>query len=54
MKQLYYKVDKCLGCKSCEIACVVAHSESGDLIKALKDAKPEELEEAMNRKDRED
>jgi anaerobic carbon-monoxide dehydrogenase iron sulfur subunit len=34
MKQLYYKIDKCLGCKSCEIACAVAHSESGDLLKA--------------------
>ena len=38
MKQLYYKIDKCLGCKSCEIACVVAHSASGDLIQALKEA----------------
>lgn len=37
MKQLYYKVKKCLGCKSCEIACAVAHSVSGDLFKALKE-----------------
>lgn len=35
MKQLYYKVDKCLGCKSCEIACAVAHSLAGDLSKAI-------------------
>ena len=37
MKQLYYKVDKCLGCKSCEIACAVAHSISDELFKALKE-----------------
>jgi carbon-monoxide dehydrogenase iron sulfur subunit len=36
MKQLYYKIDKCLGCKSCEIACSLAHSESGDLLKAIR------------------
>ncbi len=35
MKQLYYKVDKCLGCKSCEIACAVTHSVVGDLSKAI-------------------
>ena len=37
MKQLYYQVDKCLGCKSCEIACAVAHSLTGQLLKALKE-----------------
>jgi len=37
MKQLYYDVKKCLGCKSCEIACAVAHSVSQELFKALKD-----------------
>lgn len=36
-KQLYYDVEKCLGCRSCEIACAVAHSISGDLFKALKE-----------------
>jgi carbon-monoxide dehydrogenase iron sulfur subunit len=36
MKQFYYKVDKCLGCKSCEIACSVAHSEGGELLKAIR------------------
>ena len=35
MKQLYYKVDKCLGCKSCEIACSIAHSVGGELFKAI-------------------
>lgn len=37
MKQLYYDVGKCLGCKSCEIACAVGHSAGGDLFKALRE-----------------
>ncbi len=37
MKSLYYDVKKCLGCRSCEIACAVAHSDSGELSKALKE-----------------
>ena len=37
MKQLYYDVKKCLGCKSCEIACAVAHSLTGELFKAVKE-----------------
>jgi carbon-monoxide dehydrogenase iron sulfur subunit len=37
MKKLYYDVKKCLGCKSCEIACAVAHSQSKELFKALKE-----------------
>jgi carbon-monoxide dehydrogenase iron sulfur subunit len=37
MKQLYYDVKKCLGCRSCEIACAVAHSEGRDLWKAIKE-----------------
>ena len=35
MKQLYYEVKKCLGCKSCEIACAVAHSLTKDLFKSI-------------------
>jgi carbon-monoxide dehydrogenase iron sulfur subunit len=37
MKQLYYNVKKCLGCKSCEIACALGHSASKELFKALKE-----------------
>ena len=37
MKKLYYDIKKCLGCKSCEVACAVAHSQSKDLLKALKE-----------------
>lgn len=37
MKQLYYDVKKCLGCKSCELACAVAHSVAKDLFKCLRE-----------------
>ena len=37
MKQLYYDVKKCVGCKSCELACAVAHSLSQELAKALQE-----------------
>ncbi|MDP2941587.1 MAG: 4Fe-4S dicluster domain-containing protein [Candidatus Omnitrophota bacterium] len=37
MKQLYYEVKKCLGCKSCEIACSVAHSAAEELFKAVRE-----------------
>ena len=32
------RVDKCLGCKSCEIACAVEHSDSKDLLKAIQES----------------
>ncbi len=37
MKTLFYDVKKCLGCRSCEIACAVAHSSSGELFKSIKE-----------------
>ena len=37
MRKLYYDIKKCLGCRACEIACAVVHSESKDLFKALKE-----------------
>jgi len=39
MKNLYYDVKKCLGCKSCEIACAIAHSITHDLFKTLTEEK---------------
>jgi anaerobic carbon-monoxide dehydrogenase iron sulfur subunit len=36
-KQLYYDVKKCLGCKSCEIACSVAHSATQDILKLIQE-----------------
>lgn len=32
---LVVKVDRCLGCKSCELACAVEHSESKNLFAAI-------------------
>jgi len=32
--------DRCLGCRSCELACAVAHSESKTLLGALQEEKP--------------
>lgn len=37
MNKLLYDIKKCLGCKSCEIACAVVHSQSKNLLKALKE-----------------
>lgn len=39
MKQLYYDVKKCLGCKSCEVACALAHSLTQNILTALKEEK---------------
>ncbi|MBN1913573.1 MAG: 4Fe-4S dicluster domain-containing protein [Candidatus Omnitrophica bacterium] len=39
MKQLYYDIKKCLGCKSCEIACALAHSLTQSILTAIKEEK---------------
>lgn len=39
MKKIYYDVRKCLGCRACEIACAIAHSEDRDLLAAIKAGK---------------
>ena len=36
MKKIYAREEYCLGCKLCEVYCVTAQSESGDVIKAHK------------------
>lgn len=40
MKQIMVKSERCLGCKSCEIACAVAHSETKTLFGAVNEASP--------------
>jgi len=37
MKKVYCDVSKCLGCRSCEIACAVEHSKSKTLFLAIKE-----------------
>ncbi len=34
---LVVSTEKCLGCRSCELACAVEHSQSRDLIEAIKE-----------------
>jgi len=35
MRKIYCDIRKCLSCRSCEIACAVQHSRSGNLLQAL-------------------
>ncbi len=35
MKEIFVRLDRCLGCKSCEIACAVEHSRSRNLFLAV-------------------
>ncbi len=35
MKEIFVRLDRCLGCKSCEIACAVEHSASKSLFGAV-------------------
>ena len=38
MRKVYCDIRKCLACRSCEIACAVRHSVSGELYLALREA----------------
>lgn len=40
MRQILVRSDHCLGCKSCELACAVAHSASKNLFEALGELNP--------------
>jgi anaerobic carbon-monoxide dehydrogenase iron sulfur subunit len=37
-KEIFAKLDHCMGCHSCELACAVAHSQSKSLYAALREA----------------
>ncbi|MCP5106627.1 MAG: 4Fe-4S dicluster domain-containing protein [bacterium] len=37
MKKIYCKIQNCLACRSCELACAAAHSDSKALVKAIKE-----------------
>lgn len=39
MKEILVDTDRCLGCRSCELACAVAHSESKNLFAAVAETK---------------
>lgn len=40
MRQILARSEHCLGCKSCELACAVAHSTSKNLFEAIQELKP--------------
>ena len=37
MKEIFCRIERCLGCRSCEIACAVVHSQSVELVSALQE-----------------
>ena len=37
MKKIYCKIEKCLACKACELACAAAHSQSKNLVDAVRE-----------------
>jgi carbon-monoxide dehydrogenase iron sulfur subunit len=39
MKKLYFDINKCVACRTCELVCCVGHSLNKDLFKALKEEK---------------
>ncbi|MGQ9632371.1 MAG: 4Fe-4S dicluster domain-containing protein [bacterium] len=43
MKRVYPKEEVCIGCRLCEVACVVEHSKSKDILKAYKRESPRPL-----------
>jgi anaerobic carbon-monoxide dehydrogenase iron sulfur subunit len=43
MKMIYPKEEYCMGCKLCEVHCLVQHSLSKDILKAFKNENPRSL-----------
>ncbi|MHC1585086.1 MAG: 4Fe-4S dicluster domain-containing protein, partial [Candidatus Syntropharchaeia archaeon] len=43
MKRIYVKEEVCIGCRLCEIHCIVQHSKSKNIIKAFKKEFPRPL-----------
>lgn len=43
MKRIYAKEDVCIGCRLCEVHCLVQHSKSKKIIKAFKEEFPRAL-----------
>jgi carbon-monoxide dehydrogenase iron sulfur subunit len=43
MKRIFIKEEFCIGCRLCEIYCLVEHSNSKDIIKAFKKENPRPL-----------
>jgi carbon-monoxide dehydrogenase iron sulfur subunit len=43
VKRIYALEEFCIGCRLCEVHCIVAHSRSKDLVKAFKEENPRPL-----------
>jgi carbon-monoxide dehydrogenase iron sulfur subunit len=39
-RRIYAKEENCMGCGLCEVYCIVAHSKSGDILRAFKEETP--------------
>ncbi len=40
MKEIFVRLDRCQGCRSCQLACAVAHSQSKNLFGAVAESPP--------------
>ena len=49
MQEILIDPEKCLGCRSCELSCAVAHSASQSLFGALREAAPPKSRIAVER-----
>ena len=47
MKRIYIKEEYCMGCRICEIRCLVQHSKTKNIIKAYKGEYPKALSRMM-------
>lgn len=43
MKRVYVNPEVCIGCRLCQLACQLEHSQSGDLVLAVTDEEPQGL-----------
>jgi carbon-monoxide dehydrogenase iron sulfur subunit len=43
MKRIFVKEEVCIGCRLCEVHCLVEHSKSKNIIKAFKEENPKSL-----------
>lgn len=47
MKRIYANEEVCIGCRLCEIHCIVEHSSSKKIIKAFKEEKPRAINRVL-------
>lgn len=47
MKRIYVKEEVCIGCRLCEIHCIVQHSKTKKIIKAFREESPRALSRVL-------